>query len=432
MALAFLIGMGACSSTPKIQEFADTANSADEVARLGTDVQTAREHQENVLSPVAFQESEKALKSALTAQQKGKEAKEVLHMVAVGRAQLDRANKFAELSRTNMEAVVTAREAAIVAGAPKAFTAEFEKADEHLRSVTSKIEDNDLGEVASNRDKLQAEYLEVELMAIQQTNLGSAHATIATAKKEGATEYAKQSLAIAEKTASDAEAFIVANRHQTDAVKARSEEAMNAADHLLKITRAAKAGKNITPEETALRLENEQFKTQAERNQLTTANKTAKVLAAETQDLKEDQVFNQSFEAARNEFTTNEAEVYRQGDRLVIRLRNLEFPVNQAVLRGSNFPLLAKVAKVVKGFENSKVSIEGHTDSDGDKASNHKLSTERAQAVSDYLVSNQAVDAQKVTVVGYGFDRPLASNKTAKGKAQNRRVDIVISPQTAG
>lgn len=429
LVVTFLIGIGACSSTPKIQEFADTANSADEVQRLTADMRTATDNQVDVLSPSSFQQANNALKAAVSDQQKGSDAKDILHTVAQGRAQLDRANKFAELSRTNMGDVVTARQDAITAGAPKFFSEEFNKADDHLRDVTSKVEDNDLTEVASNRSKLQAEYLSVELKAIETANLSPARTTIAIAVKEGAKDYAAQSLAIAEKTVNDTEAFIVANRHQTDAVKSHSEDATNAANHLLKITRASKAGKNITSEETALRMESEQNKTAAGRVQLKEERTTAKELAVETGDLKADQAFNKKFESARAEFTEQEAQVYRQGDHLVIRLRALEFPNNQSTLRGSNFPLLAKVAKVIKGFENPNVAVEGHTDSVGDKASNIKLSTDRAQAVSDYLVSSEAITQQNVTVAGYGFDRPLTSNKTVKGRAQNRRVDIIISAQ---
>ncbi len=57
-----------------------------------------------------------------------------------------------------------------------------------------------------------------------------------------------------------------------------------------------------------------------------------------------------------------------------------------------------------------------------------KLSKERAQAVSSYLLSTGAINPGNVKVVGYGFERPLLPNKTLANKAQNRRVDIVISP----
>lgn len=428
MAVTFLAGIGGYGSAPKVQEFSDTANSAAEVQRLSQHMKTAIENQVDLLSPSAFQEADKALRSAIRDQEQGKDRKDILHAVALGRAQLNRANQSAEIARNNMEEVVAARRTAIRAGASQFFADDFKKADAHLRDVTSKIEDNDLDDVAQNRGKLQTEYLDLELKAIQQANLGSVRAAIAEAVKEGAKDYAEQSLAIAEKKANDTEAFIVANRRQTDAIKWRSKNAMDAANHLLKITRASKAAKNLTSEEIALLLEKEQSKTQDERDQLATERKTAKDLAIETKGLKSDQAFNQGFEAARAKFTDKEAEVYRQGDRLVIRLRGLEFPVNQSVLRGSNFPLLAKVAKVVREFENPAVVVEGYTDSDGGKALNKRVSTERAQAVSSYLVSSGAVDQAEITAVGYGFERPLASNKTARGKAQNRRVDVVIKP----
>jgi len=429
IAAALLLVSVGCSSGPKVKEFADTANSTEELQLLATDMHNAVSRQVDALSPSSFHEADESLKEAVAAEKKGKDAKEVLHLVAVGRSYLNRANQFADLSRTNLEAVVAARQAALTAGALESFRDDFSKADSHLQSVTSQIEENNLSEVAENRDKLQAEYLAVELKAIQKTNLAPAREVIATAEKEGAKEYAPQSLAIALKKVSDSDAFIVANRHQTDAVKARSEEAMNAANHLLKITRASKAGKSVSSEETALRMESEKDKTQAGAQELNVQRETAKNLATVTAGLRSDQAFNARFELARSEFTTREAEVYRKGNQLVIRLRSLEFPTNQSMLRADNFPLLAKVAKVVKGFENSSVLIEGHTDSDGGQAANQKLSKERAHAISEYLISNQAVEPGSIADVGYGFDRPLASNKTAKGKAQNRRVDIVISPK---
>lgn len=419
---------GACSSTPKVQEFPPTANATEELQRFTADMDSARERQVNVLSPSVFKNAEKALKTASQDQSKGEESKDVLHEIAIGRAHLERANTVAEISRTNLEAAVMARQAAITAGAPKLYSEAFNDADDHLRDVTSEIEDNDLSDVADNRAKLQKEYLDVELKSIKQTNLGPAQLTIAAAIKEGAKDYAKQSLAIAEKNVTDSEEFITANRHQTDAVKARSEAATRAADHLLKITRASKEGKNVSSEQAALNLESEQLRTQEKTALLSAAKNTAKGLARETSDLRATDKFNRSFESVRSEFTKDEAEVYRQEDQLVIRLRTLEFPANQSVLKGSNFPVLAKLAKVIKGFDGSAVVIEGHTDSDGSKELNTKLSTERAQAISDYLVSNNAINAEKISVVGYGYDRPLATNKTAKGKAQNRRVDILITP----
>lgn len=424
----FTLILGACSSSPKIEEFADTANPATEVQSLTTVMKSAQDRQVNVLSPNAFEEAEAGLKAAQYNQKNGKDAKMILHSVAVGRAHLKRANQFADVSRTNLESVVSARTAAMKAGAPASLTDDFNDADDALRSVTSDIENSDLGGIAEKSTKLQKQYLNLELRAIKHANLASARSTIDTAINEGAKDYAKQSLAIAQKTVSDADAYITANRHETNAVEARSAEATAKADHLLKITRAAKAGKNISPEQNALNLEREQNKALDSEQQLSTANEEARDTAIETSDLKSDAAFNRSFEAARREFATSEAEVYRQGNTLVARLKSLEFPANQAVIQASNFAVLAKVGKVIKGFNNPSVTVVGHTDSIGGKDANTKLSKQRAQAVSDYLVSTDAVVKERINVAGYGFERPLASNKTAKGRAQNRRVDIIITP----
>ena len=78
--------------------------------------------------------------------------------------------------------------------------------------------------------------------------------------------------------------------------------------------------------------------------------------------------------------------------------------------------------------------IEGHTDSVGGKAINDKLSQNRANAVKEYLQTNGggiSAESSKIEAVGYGYQKPLATNKTADGRAQNRRVDIVIKPDTA-
>lgn len=426
--LTLAFGIAACSSGPKIQEFPDTANAAEELQKLSSDMQSALAAQTNVLAPTAYGEAEEALDAAREAQKDGKNSKKVLHNVARGRAQLDRANRFSETSRSNLEEVAAARQAAMLVEANKLFREDFNEADEDLRSMSSEIEDNNLENVAKNREKLQKGYLDVELKAIKFQNLGAARSTISLAIKEGAKEFAQQSLAIAEKAADNAEAFIVANRHQNDALKERSKIATLAADHLLKITRASKAGKNTTPEQAALILEKQKMETEDSQAALGDARDSAKDIALKTSDLRADQSFNNSFKVARAEFTDREAEVYRKGDKLVIRLRSLQFPVNTSVIKGSNFPLLAKVSKVVKGFDNPTVVVEGYTDSMGGKALNKKLSTARSEAISTYLVANDAIAQGSITSIGHGSERPLASNKTQQGRAQNRRVDIVISP----
>jgi outer membrane protein OmpA-like peptidoglycan-associated protein len=91
----------------------------------------------------------------------------------------------------------------------------------------------------------------------------------------------------------------------------------------------------------------------------------------------------------------------------------------------SSFPLLNQVVEVLADFPKMRVSIEGHTDSVGGEASNMRLSQKRAEAVRDYLVS-KGVSPSRLEAIGYGPTKPLMSNKTARGKAKNRRTEFRI------
>ncbi|MET0343439.1 MAG: OmpA family protein [Polyangiales bacterium] len=93
---------------------------------------------------------------------------------------------------------------------------------------------------------------------------------------------------------------------------------------------------------------------------------------------------------------------------------------------------LDEVAKALtQGEPDTHIVVEGHTDSTGSEAMNLELSRRRAQAVGDYL-SAHGVPRDRIRAEGVGFAKPLADNKTAAGRANNRRVEIVVQPPVAG
>jgi OmpA-OmpF porin, OOP family len=125
-------------------------------------------------------------------------------------------------------------------------------------------------------------------------------------------------------------------------------------------------------------------------------------------------------------FSPNEARVYRQADDLVISLTGITFPVAKSTIEPSSFGLLAKVRDAIKMFPNASLIVEGHTDGDGTDSANLILSQDRADAVKQYMVSNMGLNAEKISSIGYGESRPVASNQNAEGKARNRRIDLVM------
>jgi OmpA-OmpF porin, OOP family len=77
-------------------------------------------------------------------------------------------------------------------------------------------------------------------------------------------------------------------------------------------------------------------------------------------------------------------------------------------------------------YNDARISLEGHTDSEGDDASNLALSKSRAKSVAEYLVK-KGIEANRVTSDGFGETRPIAPNDTAENKAKNRRVDMKLT-----
>ncbi len=97
-------------------------------------------------------------------------------------------------------------------------------------------------------------------------------------------------------------------------------------------------------------------------------------------------------------------------------------------LRNDRNFLEEKVQWSIRSFGEPDVVIQGHTDSTGADEMNESLSQARAVAVLEYLLANGTLTADKLQAVGYGSQRPLASNETTEGRAINRRIDVVIKP----
>ena len=84
------------------------------------------------------------------------------------------------------------------------------------------------------------------------------------------------------------------------------------------------------------------------------------------------------------------------------------------------------IASVLKEYKDSTIVVSGHTDSTGTDAINNPLSVNRANSVANYL-KQDGIESSRITATGYGSKQPVASNSTADGRAQNRRVEIKIT-----
>jgi outer membrane protein OmpA-like peptidoglycan-associated protein len=102
------------------------------------------------------------------------------------------------------------------------------------------------------------------------------------------------------------------------------------------------------------------------------------------------------------------------------------FATGKSIIQPRSFKMLDQVAKILQQHpEVDRMVIEGHTDDRGNAEANRKLSQARAEAVKGYLVS-KGVEPSRLEAKGFGPDQPIASNKTEKGRAANRRVEFII------
>lgn len=108
-------------------------------------------------------------------------------------------------------------------------------------------------------------------------------------------------------------------------------------------------------------------------------------------------------------------------------LKGVNFNTGKADLLPSSFKILESTVKGLQKFDTVRVEISGHTDTDGGLEYNDKLSQARAESVRNYLIK-KGIAESRITAVGYGYSRPRANNNTPQGKAQNRRIEIMIIP----
>ncbi|MGY3213833.1 OmpA family protein [Mucilaginibacter sp. HD30] len=124
---------------------------------------------------------------------------------------------------------------------------------------------------------------------------------------------------------------------------------------------------------------------------------------------------------------TKERVIVTESDRRVVgeAIKNLEFDLGKATIKAKSYPTLNRVAELLKE-KSFSLKLAGHTDNTGSMALNLALSKDRAEAVKSYLVS-QGANASLIEATGYGPNQPIATNKTAAGRQQNRRVEFSLN-----
>lgn len=442
------MALAACSSGMKKASLPEGANPTEQIAQLNTDLQEGYSNHYDLLAAENFRQSEKYLRSAEERMKDGDSQEKILSDVAFSRAYMDEAKTVSERRRPQVEPILMAREQALESGVrdhrPSRKT--LKDIDDEVRSNADEFSSLSAQEIS----ELQNQYLKIQLDAIKEQKIGKARQLVETAKSDRASRRTPTALRAAETALVNADNMINVNRNNPEAFEEAVQAANERAEFLTAVLAATRSGS--VDEQTATRVVMQerqigslQGRVGSLRGQLGEVNQEVgsmsqaledreQALAAAKADREQvmasaqaERQMREALDKARRQFSSSEADVYQQGDKLLIRLKAIHFPVGSANLPSTSMALLSKVRSVAEELGPQAVVVEGHTDATGSPAINSRLSQERAATVADYL-STSGIDSERIQAVGFGFERPIASNRSSEGRAQNRRVDILITP----
>lgn len=200
------------------------------------------------------------------------------------------------------------------------------------------------------------------------------------------------------------------------------------ADQKVEIARARAQSRLYEDQRQALSEQSERARLEARTLEADRARRDATAARADAASARDEIAASR---ATRQDLERQIAELNaRETDRgLVVTLGDVLFATGKSNLMGGAVANLDKLAAFLGEYPDRTVLIEGHTDSVGSEASNQLLSQRRADSVKSYLV-NRGVQATRITTAGLGEGSPVATNDTATGRQQNRRVEVIISNTT--
>ncbi len=471
-----ILGVGSTLELPALQ----TERQQQLFGDVETAMNSAREQLLDLLSPDNFEQANRYFQQAQKDFQQGKDLKKIAKKIKAAQAYLGKAREHGKVARITFATVLSAREDAVKARAPASAKELFLKAEKKFLEASRKLEDGNMKKAQKMGAEAEELYREAELSAIKNDLLAETWRLIEQAKRLGVEEIAPITFNKAKDLAQEAEKRLIENRYDTDYPRTLAREALYQAKHAIYLYHSIRQLKaddatlemlllsaeepltqiagtldqvaefdngpepvlsaiidNIQTMQDSLRV----LRQQLEQREQEVANLTARIQELEEQlgDIARQKSalseaiaaqarLKQKFTTIEHLFSREEALVLRKGNDMIIRLVGLNFDVGKATINPQYFSLLTKVQQAIKVFPDSRIIIEGHTDSFGSDKLNRKLSQQRADAVRAYLMANMNLEASRIEAVGYGEDRPIANNETREGRAKNRRIDIVIKP----
>jgi OOP family OmpA-OmpF porin len=451
--------IAACSGLRKPTQI-EIFEQYDAINQLDKEITKAKAGLVDTYAPQGFNKAQSLLNDSILRAQKY-ETTDALNIATSGLEVLKKAQQDAENIKKMMWEVGEYRDKAMSANAQDLFKEDFGEAEELFRKTTALLENGKTAKAKGNQAKLIQLYSNLERQSLEKGVVEVAKIAFEQAKLAEADEYAPKYFKRAQQELNLAIGVLEADRTRTEQANKHATLSAKLARDASQISELAKmfSIRDYTHEDTILwywqQLEtiNEPFGDTIDFQQpnhiavqsvkqkitnlmesyqaATTAIKKYETELSENQVMQAekeriDEETKRKFASVHALFTPSEARVYRKGDNVLISANGFYFPSGGDEIQSTNFGLLNKMLNATKQFPNSRIEISGHTDSVGAPEANAALSERRAQKVADFLVDVGQIPANRVIVRGYGDTKPVANNKTKEGRAQNRRIELLI------
>ncbi len=414
------------------------------IAEVEQRMATAQQEQHDVLADDNYSKGSEFLAEAKLALEQGESSEAVLEKASIAKAFFQDAKKISKVRKKSARRILKARASSLSAGVRKsdALVESMMEIDDDLKSETSQF-----SKLLSPDDfsEFQKKYLVLESKAVQFSQLNAANQAIKQAIEDDADDLTPKSLRTASLDYKTAINIIAQSPRSPKVYKDSVNESLASATLLFDVMNVIKGAKG-TPENIAVQIVKQKralgelssnvgkLQANLKTTKMTLQEKegalirTEGVLKTQKEQLSRASTqvrFQQAMDEAQKVLSQDEALVYQQGNKLVFRLKRINFKSGNAVIPESSKQLISSVDAIIKKLDAEKVVVQGHTDSVGSAKINKKLSKKRASAVAKFIASLRG--GYKITYSGFGESHPIASNETSAGRATNRRVDLVLS-----
>ncbi len=441
---------------------------------------TADSLEAQVYSPGHYDKALKYYNDAYAAYKKGREVEKFKDEIKMSEVYFLKAVETSKLFKTHLYDCVQSREKFLKVADYLDDEKKLKKVEKSIKDVAAILEDGKLNKALQESEEVSKEYRELELTATKNKILSDVWSLLENAEDLKVKKFASVTLAKAQQLADKADNILKESQYDTTVASRTAAKAEYEVKHAIKLANQIKSinQESKTLESILLQFEahlkniastiNMEISFEKDYNQLVAeinnsieklkkeknsldqkyqdANEQISFLQQQisemesqvgdlesrkkelSQLLEQQRIRRERFTQVESLFTPEEAKILRDGNNVIIRLHAISFPSGKSIIQSNYFGLLSKVIKAIQVYPDCNITIEGHTDSRGSDELNQKLSTDRSDAVKDYLIANSAIDASRLNAVGYGEAKPIASNETQTGRQKNRRIDVIIIP----